>query len=80
MPTLNIDQFDEPPKIGDQVTVTGKVNSIDQNSGDVDVSYDSVSLGGQNNQSPDNEQTETENPDEPENLDSALSKAFPNTQ
>lgn len=34
--------FDEAPKEGDQVTVTGTVKSVNADTGEVDVSYDKV--------------------------------------
>lgn len=40
MPTLDIDQFDQPPQVGDTVTITGKVQEVKK--GKVDISYDSI--------------------------------------
>lgn len=45
MPTIPLDDFDEAPDIGDKVTVKGKVISIDEESEEVEVSYDSVKVG-----------------------------------
>lgn len=42
MPTLDIDQFDERPEVGDTVTVTGKVQEIKK--GKVDISYDTITV------------------------------------
>lgn len=44
MPTLDLDMFDDAPKVGDKIKVTGKVKSIDEDSGDVEVSYDDVNI------------------------------------
>lgn len=45
MPQIPLDEFDEAPDIGDKVTVKGKVISIDEESEEVEVSYDSVKVG-----------------------------------
>lgn len=42
MPQLDLDMFKNPPEIGDKITVKGKVESIDEDTGSVDVSYDTV--------------------------------------
>lgn len=44
MPTIPIEEFDEAPDLGDKVTVKGKVISIDEESGEVEISYDSVKV------------------------------------
>lgn len=36
--------FDKAPKVGDKVKVLGKVNSINEDSGEVEVTYDDVSI------------------------------------
>lgn len=92
MPRLDIDMFDESPKVGDKVKVMGKVKSIDEDSGEVEVTYDDVSIvkkkrkRNRDNDSDDMDDDDTEiiveNQTYPESqsLDSALSRAFPNTQ
>lgn len=51
MPLLDINQFEEPPQIGDTVTITGKVQEIKK--GKVEISYDSVtSLPGSSEGNP----------------------------
>lgn len=93
MPTLDIDQFDDTPKVGDKIKVTGKVKSIDSDSGEVEVSYDDVSIvkKSRKNRDRDNEDDDDDfNDDEivletqmdpnTQSLDSALGQAFPNTQ
>lgn len=76
MPKLNIDDFSETPKIGDTVNVTGKVKSIDENSGEVEVSYDEITLSNKTKTS----ETENTSNDESQSLDNALSQAFPQNQ
>lgn len=75
MPKLSIDQFDETPNVGDKVKVIGKVQSIDEDSGEVEVSYDDVSIVGE-------EKSEKMKMDEemPEDLDKALNRTFSKTQ
>lgn len=87
MPKLSIDMFDESPKVGDKVRVIGKINHIDEDSGEVDVSYDKVSVVNKrksSDKSSDAEDLEPTMDDETapndQSLDSALMKAFPNTQ
>lgn len=36
--------FDEDPKVGDKVKVLGKVDSIDEETGEVEVTYDDVKI------------------------------------
>lgn len=89
MPTLSIDLFDEEPRVGDKVKVMGKVKSIDEDSGEVEVSYDDVKIVDEkkrkkrrNRDDDDFEEVvvETGMPPESQSLDEALSQAFPNTQ
>lgn len=83
--------FDENPKVGDKVRVTGKVKSIDEETGEVDISYDDVKIV-KKKRSRDSDNDEDEDDDdvdmvmrpeifpESQTLDSALGRAFPNTQ
>lgn len=88
MPHLNVDMFDETPHEGDKVKVVGTIKNIDQDTGEVEVSYDDVSIvnkkGKEKTKDNSNNTDTTNNPDEvmPESqsLDAALSRAFPNTQ
>lgn len=89
MPILDIDMFDENPKVGDKVKVLGKVKSIDEDTGEVDVSYDDVKiLKKKRNRDSDSDEDDDDEemvmrPEmfpESQNLDSALGRAFPNTQ
>lgn len=93
MPNLDIDMFDEAPKIGDKVQVTGKIKSIDESSGQVEVSYDNVSIltnRKKTKNTHNDHYVETNPPDETmqnsqmmpnsQTLDQALSQSFPNTQ
>lgn len=91
MPKLDIDEFDETPKVGDKVKVMGKVESIDEDSGQVEVSYDDVSIVKKrkknrrdNDEDDDFEEVvvteeQTMEPNS-QSLDAALARAFPNTQ
>lgn len=96
MPRLGIDMFDETPKVGDRVKVMGKVDSIDEETGEVEVTYGDVSIVDKkkrkkrrNNDNDDDfeevvyTQDETMDPQmnpNSQSLDSALARAFPNTQ
>lgn len=44
MPTLEIDMFDDAPKVGDKIKVLGKVESIDEDTGEVEVTYDDAKI------------------------------------
>lgn len=92
MPRIDIDMFDESPKVGDKVKVMGKVKSINEDTGEVEVSYDDVSIvknkkkRDRDNDDDDNDYNDdkivldTEMNPESQTLDSALGRAFPNTQ
>lgn len=96
MPRLDIDMFDDAPKIGDKVKVLGKVESIDEDSGEVEITYDKASIvkkkkksSRRNNDDDDDDDdddvdivytNEQMPPPESQSLDSALARAFPNTQ
>lgn len=85
MPKLNVEMFDEAPSKGDEVTIKGKVLSIDQDSGDVEVSYDVVTSKTKEEEGEDREEVMEEKGEEasykaPESLDEALGKAFQKTQ
>ena len=89
MPTLNIDQFDTEPKVGDKVRVEGKVKSINTDTGEVDVSYDNVDIVNKRKKSSSNSDS-TDNIDNTDkmttdnnpgmNLDQALQNSFGYTQ
>lgn len=92
MPRIDIDMFDESPKVGDKVKVLGKVKSINEDTGEVEVSYDDVSVvknkKKRNRDSDDNDNDDNDDEivldtqmfPESQSLDSALGRAFPNTQ
>ncbi len=44
MPTIPLDEFDDAPDVGDRVIVKGKVISIDEETDEVEISYDSVKI------------------------------------
>lgn len=93
MPTLDIDMFDEEPKVGDKVKVTGKIKSIDEDDGTVDISYDDVKIvdekkrkkrrSDRNDDDFIDDETvivQNEMPPNMQTYDQALATAFPNTQ
>lgn len=89
MPTLDIDQFDDAPRVGDKVEVTGKVKSINEDDGKVEISYDDVKIvkehkkrkkRSDNNPYDDEVVLEPEMMPQSQSLDEALGQAFPNTQ
>lgn len=65
MPRLDIDMFDKAPKVGDKVKVLGKVDSINEDSGEVEVTYDDVSIVKKSSKKSD----DTESSDETITLD-----------
>ena len=95
MPKLDIDMFDDTPKVGDKVKVLGKVLSIDEDTGDVEVSYDEAKIikkrkkSRRDNDNDDDDDDvefertvvmENEMMPQSQSLDSALAQAFPRTQ
>lgn len=93
MPILDIDMFDEDPNVGDKVRVTGKVKSIDEETGEVDISYDDVKIVDEKKRKKrrdrDNDDdfdddveivVDTQSYPQDQSLDSALARSFPNTQ
>lgn len=77
--------FDDAPNVGDKIKVIGKVKSIDEDNGEVDVSYDDVSIVKNMKENMDSEDGEDEMMEDStmsnsQSLDEALSKAFPQTQ
>lgn len=81
--------FDETPKVGDKIRVTGKVKEINDDTGEVEVTYDDVNIvkkkrKSRNNDDDDNdtdmENMPAETMPEFQTYDQALSRAFPNTQ
>lgn len=77
MPKLTVDMFDSEPHVGDKVKVTGVIKSI-SDSGEVEASYDKVEIV--NDESKLKYGSQDQSDSTPDNLDEALSKAFPNTQ
>lgn len=88
MPKLDIDMFDDEPHVGNKVKVIGKIKSIDEDSGEVEVSYDKVTIVKKHknrDNSDDNEDdvtfTETtETSSQPMNIDQAMQNSFGYTQ
>lgn len=84
MPTINLDEFDDAPDIGDKVTVKGKVISIDEESEEVEISYDSVKVGDkkQRKKRKDRDYDDDDDDDtvfvrDEMTVDEALSRSFP---
>lgn len=92
MPNLDLDMFDDAPKVGDKVKVMGKVESIDEDTGEVEVSYDDVDIVGKekkrkkrrsysrDDDMDDEVVVDVEMMPNTQTLDQALSQSFPNTQ
>lgn len=92
MPKIDIDMFEDSPKVGDKVKVTGEVESIDEDTGEVEVSYDDVSIVDKekskkrkkrrNGRDYFEEEVVVEDQVMPQSqtLDQALAQSFPNTQ
>lgn len=89
MDRLDIDMFDEEPKVGDKVKVLGKIESIDEDSGEVEVSYDDVKIidekkrkkrDRKDNEDDDEITLDMEVDPNDQSLDSSLARAFPYTQ
>lgn len=93
MPKLDIDLFDEEPKVGNKVRVTGKVESINEDTGMVEVSYDDVKIVDPKKRKKRRDNDDDDFIDEDETVivqnetqpnmqtyDQALASAFPNTQ
>lgn len=92
MPTLDIDMFETEPKVGNKVRVLGKVKSIDEDSGEVEVTYDKVTIVKRRKDRKDNDNDdddddiivrdtmETETEPNQMNLDQALANQFGYTQ
>lgn len=94
MPKLDIDKFDEAPHVGDKIKVTGKVKSIDEDTGMVEVSYDEVKIVDEKKRKKRKDRDDDDFEDEivfeetatdmngsnSESLDAALARSFPPTQ
>lgn len=93
MPILNIDDFETEPRVGNKVKVIGRVKSIDEDSGEVDVTYDKVTIVKKSKNRKDRDDDDDDDDDiivrdtmetetEPNqmNLDQALANQFGYTQ
>lgn len=81
MPNISLDEFDDAPDIGDKVTVKGKVLSIDEETGEVEISYDSVKIRGEKKKDKE-DNDDDDNDDEVVvtdelSVDQALARSFP---
>lgn len=82
MPTIPLSDFDDAPEIGDKVVVKGKVISIDEDTEEVEISYDSVKIKNEKKKKRDNDNNDDDDDvvyvrDEM-SVDDALSRSFPN--
>lgn len=82
MPTLQLDQFDEDdsPTVGDKVTIKGEIESIDTETGEVEVSYDSVRAKDKKKRKKSRDNDDDDDDDDDVNfvsLDDAMVRAFP---
>lgn len=68
MPTLNLEQFDSPPSVGEKVIVKGIIESINTETGEVEVTYDSVEASAAE---------DADDMPKEETVDDAMEKAFP---
>ena len=86
MPTINLDEFDDAPDIGDKVIVKGKVLSIDEDTGEVEISYDSVKIRNEKRKKRKNRDNDDDDDDDDDvevvyrddmSVDEALARSFP---
>lgn len=84
MPTIPLDEFDDAPDIGDRVIVKGKVISIDEDTGEVEISYDSVKIRNQKKRKDRDNDNDDDDDDDVEvvyrddmSVDQALARSFP---
>ena len=90
-PTIDIDMFDEDPKVGDKVKVLGKIESIDEDTGEVEVTYDDVKIVDEKKRKKRRDRDDDTDDDDvvvleeemtpdSQSLDVALARSFTNTQ
>lgn len=85
MPNIPLDEFDEAPDIGDKVVVKGKVLSIDEESEEVEISYDSVKIRNEKKKRKKRRDYDNDDDDDDDvvfvrdemTVDEALSQSFP---
>lgn len=84
MPTINLDEFDEAPDIGDKVIVKGKVLSINEETDEVEISYDSVKIRNEKRKKRKNRDNDDDDDDDVDivyrddmTVDEALARSFP---
>lgn len=82
MPNIPIDEFKNPPDIGDTVIVTGKVLSIDEETDEVEISYDKVRIkNDRKKKDRDNDDDDDDDVDivvrDEMTVDEALARSFP---
>jgi hypothetical protein len=86
MPTIPLDEFEDAPDIGDKVTVKGKVVSINEETEEVEISYDSVKVGNKEKKKSDNDDDDDDDDDDVVvvrdelTVDEALARSFPPSQ
>lgn len=79
MPTLQLDDFDDTPSVGDRVTIKGEIESIDTETGEVEVSYDSVKTKEDRKRKRRDRDNDDDDDDDDDfvTLDQAMVRAFP---
>lgn len=85
MPTIPLDEFDNAPDIGDKVVVKGKVISIDEESEEVEISYDSVKIRNEKRKKRKDRDNDDDDDDDDDRVfirddvtvDEALARSFP---
>lgn len=84
MPLIPLDEFDEAPDIGDRVIVKGKVLSIDEETEEVEISYDSVKIRNEKRKKRKNRDNDDDDDDDVDvvirdqmTVDDALAQSFP---
>lgn len=88
MPTIPLDEFDNAPDIGDKVIVKGKVISIDEETEEVEISYDSVKIRNEKKKKRKDNDNDDDDDDDDDvvfvrdemTVDDALSQSFPAQQ
>lgn len=84
MPNIPLDEFDDAPEVGDRVIVKGKVISIDEDTEEVEISYDSVKIRNEKRKKRKDRDYDDDDDDDDVvfvrdemTVDDALSRSFP---
>lgn len=83
MPNISLDEFEDAPEIGDKVIVKGEVISIDEETEEVEISYDSVKIRNEKKKKRKDRDNDDDDDDDvvvvrdEMTVDDALSQSFP---